>query len=136
MDILPNVRKKILQRKVEKMLDDSVCGDLSSEEVGLLCHEISIEGFVNMKLDYFFNKLGGHEINGLYDTVISQVERPLIEGALKWAEGNKLKAARVLGVNRNTLRSKIKKLKINPSTLRPEGRSRLRVDTEHCRSIK
>jgi DNA-binding NtrC family response regulator len=49
----------------------------------------------------------------LYKTVLEAVEKPLIEQALERTDGNQLKAARILGLNRNTLRNKIKKLGIN-----------------------
>jgi len=51
----------------------------------------------------------------LYKAVINVIEKPLIEHALERAEGNQLKAARILGINRNTMRSKIKKLAIDVS---------------------
>jgi len=50
----------------------------------------------------------------LYKTIIETVERPLIERALERTEGNQLKAARILGINRNTIRARIRKLGINP----------------------
>lgn len=49
----------------------------------------------------------------LYKAVLEAVEKPLIEQTLERTEGNQLKAARILGLNRNTLRTKIKKLMIN-----------------------
>ena len=41
-------------------------------------------------------------------------EKPLIEHVLERTEGNQLKAAKILGMNRNTMRAKIKKLGIDP----------------------
>jgi DNA-binding protein Fis len=49
----------------------------------------------------------------LYKSVLEAVEKPLIEQTLERTEGNQLKAARILGINRNTMRSKIRKLGIN-----------------------
>jgi two-component system nitrogen regulation response regulator GlnG len=49
---------------------------------------------------------------GLYDRVLREVERPLIELTLSATRGNQLKAAKLLGLNRNTLRKKIKDLDI------------------------
>ena len=45
--------------------------------------------------------------------VISSVEKPLIEMVLKYAGGNQTRAAELLGINRNTLRSKMKHYQIN-----------------------
>lgn len=52
----------------------------------------------------------------LYKNVLETVEKPLIEYALERSEGNQLKAARILGLNRNTIRAKIKKFGINTMT--------------------
>jgi len=49
---------------------------------------------------------------GLYDRVLREVERPLIELTLAATRGNQIKAAHVLGLNRNTLRKKIRVLDI------------------------
>jgi two-component system nitrogen regulation response regulator GlnG len=49
---------------------------------------------------------------GLYYDALEAAERPLIEKTLERTSGNQLKAANLLGINRNTLRSKIKKLGI------------------------
>lgn len=49
---------------------------------------------------------------GLYDRLLAEVERPLIEQALQATRGNQIRAAAVLGINRNTLRKKIQTLGI------------------------
>jgi len=50
----------------------------------------------------------------LYKSILEIIEKPLIEHILERTEGNQLKAARILGLNRNTIRAKIKRLGINP----------------------
>jgi two-component system nitrogen regulation response regulator GlnG len=47
---------------------------------------------------------------GVYDRIISEVERPLISICLAATRGNQIRAAQLLGLNRNTLRKKIKDL--------------------------
>lgn len=44
---------------------------------------------------------------GLYDRILREVERPLLEEALRATDGNQLRAAQLLGLNRNTLRKKL-----------------------------
>ncbi len=57
----------------------------------------------------------------LYKHVLEIVEKPLIEMVLKTASGNQKKAAELLGINRNTLHAKIKKLKINAKNFKSAG---------------
>ncbi len=61
---------------------------------------------------YFDHHAGGLPSPGLYNRVLPELERPLIEQTLKATNGNQFKAAEVLGLNRNTLRKKIKDLGI------------------------
>jgi DNA-binding protein Fis len=70
----------------------------------------ALEDVVQDKVRTFFEKLGSVETSGVYGAVMKQVERPLFGECLRWAGGNQLKVARVLGVNRNTLRRKMKAL--------------------------
>jgi two-component system nitrogen regulation response regulator GlnG len=59
--------------------------------------------------------------DGLYDRILVEVERPLLRLTLAAAKGNQLKAARLLGINRNTLRKKLTDLGIDPGDLRRMG---------------
>jgi DNA-binding protein Fis len=59
-----------------------------------------------------FDELGDSEPQDLYGWMIAEIERPLIELTLERAGGNQVRAARMLGLNRNTLRKKITELKI------------------------
>ena len=65
---------------------------------------------------YFADFGDGLPPDGLYDRVLREVEIPLITAALAATDGNQLRAADLLGINRNTLRSKIRSygLKVHP----------------------
>jgi Fis family transcriptional regulator len=63
-------------------------------------------------LDQYFKDLSGENPNGVYDMVIQSVEKPLLLYIMNLAEGNQSKAADILGLNRNTLRKKLKLHKI------------------------
>jgi two-component system nitrogen regulation response regulator GlnG len=54
--------------------------------------------------------LAGHPLSNLHETVIAAVERPLFELALRETRGNQIKAAEILGLNRNTLRKRLANL--------------------------
>jgi two-component system nitrogen regulation response regulator GlnG len=62
--------------------------------------------------DYFAAHKDGLPATGLYDRVLREVERPLIALTLEATRGNQIRAAQLLGVNRNTLRKKIRELDI------------------------
>ena len=62
--------------------------------------------------DYFAAHRGTSPAAGLYDRVLREIERPLIVATLGATRGNQIKAAHLLGLNRNTLRKKIRELDI------------------------
>jgi DNA-binding NtrC family response regulator len=72
----------------------------------------SIGKFVESRLKGFMRNIKRFEKFNLYEMVIPEVEKSLILMVLKETKGNQIRAARLLGINRNTLRSKINKLGI------------------------
>ena len=62
----------------------------------------------------------GHALppDGLYDRVLAELEKPLLRLTLAAVRGNQLKAARLLGINRNTLRKKLTDLGVGPAVRR------------------
>jgi two-component system nitrogen regulation response regulator GlnG len=75
--------------------------------------DLSFEEMVRRKLRAYFQRTPVLDPCDLYEIVINQVEKPLIELTLEYTSGNQLKAAELLGINRNTLRKKITDLKID-----------------------
>ena len=75
---------------------------------------VSLEKLVKSKHEVLFQqqKEAQVELNGLYNIVLEQVEKPLIELALASYNGNQVKTAQLLGINRNTLKKKIDNYKI------------------------
>ncbi len=59
-------------------------------------------------LDSYFATLNGHRPGQLYDLVLREVEEPLFKAVLDYVEGNQSQAADILGINRGTLRKKLK----------------------------
>lgn len=60
----------------------------------------------------YLRSVDGHYSNDLYDLVIQETEKGMISIVLTWCHGNQSKAAKILGITRTTLRSKIRKLGI------------------------
>jgi Fis family transcriptional regulator len=63
---------------------------------------------VREALDEYFKDLDGQPPHAVYDMVLQCMEKPLLEYVMNRAGGNQSKAAEILGLNRNTLRKKLK----------------------------
>lgn len=72
----------------------------------------SLEALVEQKLNSAMQGIEKLEQGDLYKLVLAQVERPLIRCVLEKTGGNQLRTADILGINRNTLRKKIRELEI------------------------
>ncbi|MCW3480251.1 Fis family transcriptional regulator [Neisseriaceae bacterium JH1-16] len=59
-------------------------------------------------MEQYFRDLDGEAPAAIYDMVLARVEKPLIEVVLAHTQGNQTRAAELLGLNRNTLRKKMK----------------------------
>ena len=68
-----------------------------------------LRAHVRESLMEYFEALNGHDPAGLYDIVVGEVEHPLFEVVLKRVDGNLSRAAQMLGINRTTLRTKLRK---------------------------
>ncbi len=62
---------------------------------------------VKRSLDRYFKDLDGEKPCAIYDMVLSNIERPMLEVVMREADGNQTVAADMLGINRNTLRRKL-----------------------------
>ena len=88
---------------------------LASRETAATAYDdLSLEDVVRLKLKEYFRQTRDVEPTDLYPLIMERVERPLIELTLERTHGNQLKAAAILGINRNTLHKKIAQLKIAP----------------------
>lgn len=66
-----------------------------------------ISDCIQRALDQYFRDLDGETPCAVYEMVIRNVERPMLEFILRQANGNQTTAAQILGINRNTLRRKL-----------------------------
>ena len=69
---------------------------------------------VRKAMNRYFTQLDQKNIPiDVYQLVLKEVEPPLLESVMKFCNGNQSKAAKVLGINRTTLRTKLNKYNIN-----------------------
>jgi two-component system nitrogen regulation response regulator GlnG len=80
--------------------------------------DLAFEDMVKGKLAGLLARIDGYPVHDLYDKVLARVERPLFDLVLAHTGGNQLKAAEILGLNRNTLRKKLVTLGIEQTKKR------------------
>lgn len=94
------------------VVEEELSSSISPSEPAMN-EEKTLPGFVANHLQNYFTTFGADlPPPGLYDRVIKEVEKPLILAALAATNGNQIKASELLGINRNTLRKKIRDLDI------------------------
>ena len=121
-----NIRelKNFIQRLVVLSPDEIINEDLVKNQLNEFIDndkedDYSVEGLsmsVEKHLLRYF-ELHGSSLPppGLYNRILKEIEYPLIALSLNSSKGNQLKASKLLGINRNTLRKKINELDINVS---------------------
>lgn len=69
----------------------------------------SLRQSVEITVGTYFAQLDGQMVTDVYDMVLQEVEAPLLEAVLKYTRNNQTQASSVLGLNRGTLRKKLKR---------------------------
>src|SRR5512135_27 len=103
------VQRAITLSQGDKIFPDSLPPQIFKPGQGAY---LSFENFLEEKLADLVERMGGLERGDIYSLVLHRVEKPLITLVLRKTEGNQVRAAHLLGINRNTLRKKIKELGI------------------------
>jgi Fis family transcriptional regulator len=80
---------------------------LQKESLRHLAQDSELSACVRRMMKQYFKDLDGEEVSNIYEMVVANVERPLLEVVLHQARGNQSRAAEMLGLNRNTLRKKM-----------------------------
>ena len=107
------IRRLVVLNPDEAITEGAVAAELTGWEPKLVSgeDESSLTAAVERHLNTHFAEYGdGLPPSGLYDRILRDVERPLIAISLAACRGNQIRAAQLLGLNRNTLRKKIREL--------------------------
>ena len=96
---LETVKSEPRVRTSETISDNDLAGKLDS---------YSLEAIVEWKISRFLDQIGTYYPENMYDMIMKKVEKPLVKQILQRTGGNQVHAARILGINRNTLRKKMK----------------------------
>lgn len=85
--------------------------------------KLPLEELLYLRLGKFFDQLSGRKVPGLYRVLMEQVDRAVLRQALERCDQQLVSAADFLGVDRNTLARKVKKLKLAAKAAEKSGRS-------------
>lgn len=85
--------------------------------------DLAFEEMVKSKLAGLLARIDGYPVHDLYEKVVARVERPLFDLVLAHTGGNQVKAAEILGLNRNTLRKKLAELGMQKKSKGREDRA-------------
>ena len=96
--------KETLQSKSRRSRNTRPANNSSN---GTLIHR-TLKESTETALKEYFKTLNGNAPNDLYNLVINEVELPLIEAVMTFSNKNQSQAANILGINRSTLRKKLK----------------------------
>lgn len=92
----------------ENLLAEAAPMDDASTQATILPHGQSLRGCVEQAMENYFQNLDGQPVSDVYAMVMAEVEAPMLEIVLKYTRHNQTRAAQVLGLNRGTLRKKLK----------------------------
>lgn len=95
----PSNKKRVAKKKTKKAVTPATRANARIKPLSALTDEA---------LKSYFESLNGHKPGDLYQLVIGEVEKPLFKAVLTYTNGNQSRAAEILGINRGTLRKKLK----------------------------
>lgn len=76
-------------------------------------NDVCLNKFVRDVVKQYLDDMGSTPPDNLYQVILSEVERPLIQTVLEYAAGNQSRAANILGITRATLRNRIQRYQID-----------------------
>ncbi len=108
---LENIIKRILVLSSDTVITKDTLLDAAPHLEGKLrSDQESLDNLIKNELNILLDTKDGESTEKVYETIIKKVEKPLIELVLDITNGNKKKAASILGINRNTLSKKMEEL--------------------------
>lgn len=80
----------------------------NNKDLNSVSHKKPLRKHTEDALNHYFKSLNGDRPGDLYELVLGEVEEPLFKAVMDYTHGNQSRAAGILGINRGTLRKKLK----------------------------
>ncbi|WP_111978208.1 DNA-binding transcriptional regulator Fis [Algibacillus agarilyticus] len=93
----------------QNVTPELVTGPLLSSEA----NNKPLRSSVKQAISNYLSQLNGQDVEEFYELVLAEVEAPLLEEVMQYTRGNQTRAALMLGINRGTLRKKLKRYGMN-----------------------
>lgn len=90
------------------MHDEAPAAETTTGDFTQSTQSQSLRGCVKQAMENYFQNLDGQPVSDVYSMVMAEVEAPMLETVLKYTRHNQTRTAQVLGLNRGTLRKKLK----------------------------
>ena len=96
--------------KLPQTTSQSIPRGINISDLDLIARldKYSMEEVVELKISRFLDQIGTFYPENVHELIMSKLEKPLLIQILRRVGGNQVQAAKILGINRNTLRKKIK----------------------------
>ncbi len=78
------------------------------QDLAVRLDKYALEAIVELKISRFLDQIGSYYPEDLHSLIMKKVEKPLLGQILRRTGGNQVHASKILGINRNTLRKKMK----------------------------
>jgi Fis family transcriptional regulator len=104
------VPKKISKKKVSAAKQKA---ESKKTEFPVQSRNRLLRNFTEDALRSYFKNLNGHKPADIYKLVMGEIEPPLLNSVMEYTEGNQSLASEILGINRATLRKKLKQYRLN-----------------------
>jgi len=129
-------RRLVLRAKSTRITAGDVDAILPVVAERVPLEDMAFEDVVRSKLTALLRRVEGYDLTDLYADVVARVERPMLEVVMSHTGNNQLRAAEVLGLNRNTLRRKLDEHDLLPKAKRAKPARRTKRANSGSKSRK
>ena len=102
------ISEKTVDNSGETTASTTDTSALADQEFAVKLDGYSLESIVELKISRFLDQIGSYYPENLHSLILKKVEKPLLGQILRRTGGNQVHASKILGINRNTLRKKMK----------------------------